>query len=97
MTMMMSKSWVFFSSISPHKSQHNFLFSEKADLKLAGDDDEDGNEDADGDDETDISTYIRYGCECATIAGVLSYVILQQGDEIKNQGFKAFLKQLVSI
>lgn len=66
-------------------------------MKLAGDDDEDGNEGADGDDETDISTYIRYGCECATIAGVLSYVILQQGDEIKNQGFKAFLKQLVSI
>ena len=40
-------------------------------------------------------TIARYCAELATIAGVLSYVILQQGDEIKNQGLSAFLKQLV--
>jgi hypothetical protein len=37
----------------------------------------------------------RYVCEVATILGVLSYVILQQGDEIRNQGVMAFLKQQV--
>lgn len=35
----------------------------------------------------------RYVCEIGTILGVLSYVILQQGDEIRNQGFWTFLKQ----
>ncbi|XP_044754337.1 uncharacterized protein LOC123313493 [Coccinella septempunctata] len=35
----------------------------------------------------------RYVCEVGTILGVLSYVILQQGDEIRNQGFWTFLKQ----
>lgn len=44
----------------------------------------------------DISTMIRYFSEVATLVGVLSYVIFQQGDEIKNQGLSAFLKQLVS-
>ncbi|XP_017098766.2 uncharacterized protein iav [Drosophila bipectinata] len=39
-------------------------------------------------------TVARYCAELATIAGVLSYVIFQQGDEIKNQGLSAFLKQL---
>lgn len=42
-------------------------------------------------------TIARYCAELATIAGVLSYVIFQQGDEIKNQGLIAFLKQLVSL
>lgn len=42
-------------------------------------------------------TVARYCAELATIAGVLSYVIFQQGDEIKNQGLSAFLKQLVRI
>lgn len=36
---------------------------------------------------------IRYGAEVCTILGVLSYIIIQQGDEVKNQGFNAFLKQ----
>lgn len=42
-----------------------------------------------------ISTMIRYFSEVATLVGVLSYVVFQQGDEIKNQGLPAFLKQLV--
>lgn len=42
----------------------------------------------------DAQTIIRYCCECATIAGVISFVVFQQGDELKNQGLKAFLKQL---
>lgn len=40
---------------------------------------------------TDVS---RYFCECITVLGVLSYVIFQQGDELKNQGLKSFLKSL---
>lgn len=43
----------------------------------------------------DIRSAARYVCELGTLAGVLSYVLLQQGDEIKNQGLVAFLKQLV--
>lgn len=46
--------------------------------------------------DSDIKTLLRYVFEVATIMGVLSYVILQQGDEVKNQGMAAFLKQLVS-
>lgn len=49
------------------------------------------------DDDMDIQTYIRYGSEVCTLLGVLSYVIFQQGDEIKNQGLAAFTKQLVCI
>lgn len=48
-------------------------------------------------DDMDIQTYIRYGSEVCTLLGVLSYVIFQQGDEIKNQGLAAFTKQLVCI
>lgn len=48
-----------------------------------------------GVDDMDIQTYIRYGSEVCTLLGVLSYVIFQQGDEIKNQGLAAFTKQLV--
>lgn len=46
------------------------------------------------DKELDIRSIIRYTSEICTIMGVLSYVILQQGDEVKNQGLKAFLNQL---
>jgi transient receptor potential cation channel subfamily V member 6 len=42
----------------------------------------------------DAQTIIRYICECATIAGVVSFVVFQQGDELRNQGLAAFLKQL---
>lgn len=45
-------------------------------------------------DELDGQTITRYLAETATILGVLSYVILQQGDEVKNQGLSAFLKGL---
>lgn len=59
-------------------------------------DDDDNNASADIESESwDVSTIIRYSSECATLLGVLSYVIFQQGDEIKNQGLSAFLKQLV--
>ncbi|XP_017492879.1 PREDICTED: transient receptor potential cation channel subfamily V member 5, partial [Rhagoletis zephyria] len=46
------------------------------------------------DEEYDVQTIARYCAEFATIVGVLSYVVFQQGDEIKNQGLPAFLKQL---
>lgn len=44
----------------------------------------------------DVTTIIRYISEVCTLIGVLSYVIFQQGDEIKNQGLSAFTKQLVT-
>lgn len=57
----------------------------------------DGNGDGNGNgNDYNAQTVARYCAELATIAGVLSYVIFQQGDEIKNQGLSAFLKQLVS-
>ncbi|PNF32727.1 hypothetical protein B7P43_G11586 [Cryptotermes secundus] len=37
----------------------------------------------------------RYGFEIGTVIGVLCYVIVQQGEEIKNQGFWSFCKQLI--
>ncbi|XP_053678362.1 uncharacterized protein LOC128728743 [Anopheles nili] len=46
------------------------------------------------DEDIDLSTWVRYGFEVATVMGVLSYVVLQQGDEIKNQGLFSFLKSL---
>lgn len=46
-------------------------------------------------DSMNITNMIRYFSEVATLAGVLSYVVFQQGDEIKNQGLFPFLKQLV--
>lgn len=46
--------------------------------------------------ETDVQDIVRYCSEIATLIGVLSYVIVQQGDEIKNQGMAAYLKQLVN-
>uniref|UniRef100_A0A182KAD1 Ion transport domain-containing protein n=1 Tax=Anopheles christyi TaxID=43041 RepID=A0A182KAD1_9DIPT len=48
----------------------------------------------DVDESIDLTTWVRYGFEVATVMGVLSYVVLQQGDEIKNQGFFSFLKSL---
>ncbi|PSN51083.1 hypothetical protein C0J52_01503, partial [Blattella germanica] len=36
---------------------------------------------------TDWNDLARYGLEIGTIMGVLSYVLFQQGEEIKNQGF----------
>ncbi|KAF4530834.1 hypothetical protein B566_EDAN017784, partial [Ephemera danica] len=36
----------------------------------------------------------RYGFELGTLFSVLSYVVFQQGHEIKNQGLFSFLKQL---
>lgn len=50
---------------------------------------------ADDGDDVDVKNIIRYCSEVATLMGVLSYVIFQQGDEIKNQGLAAFTKQLV--
>jgi transient receptor potential cation channel subfamily V protein 6 len=44
--------------------------------------------------EIDGQAIVRYICECATIAGVVSFVVFQQGDELKNQGLNAFMKQL---
>ncbi|XP_068082114.1 transient receptor potential cation channel subfamily V member 4 [Anabrus simplex] len=43
---------------------------------------------------TDWNDIVRYSSEIGTIMGVLSYVIFQQGEEIKNQGFWSFMKQL---
>lgn len=54
------------------------------------------NDDANNDDSMNITNILRYISEVATLIGVLSYVIFQQGHEIKNQGFPAFLKQLVT-
>lgn len=47
------------------------------------------------DEEMDIKTVVRYCSEVATLIGVLCYLVFQQGDEIKNQGFSGFVKQLV--
>lgn len=55
----------------------------------------DGGGDADDSTGIDITNIFRYCSEVCTLTGVLSYVIFQQGDEIKNQGLAAFTKQLV--
>ncbi|XP_073834263.1 transient receptor potential cation channel subfamily V iav [Musca autumnalis] len=84
---------------------HLFCLSTSVYLRPAhdGDDDEeDENSPANGgvsgdvadNDEYDVQTIARYCAELCTIAGVLSFLIFQQGDEIKNQGLSAFLKQL---
>lgn len=46
--------------------------------------------------QSDAQNIIRYCSEVVTLIGVLSYVIFQQGDEIKNQGLGAFMKQLAN-
>ncbi|KAG8225946.1 hypothetical protein J437_LFUL005984 [Ladona fulva] len=42
---------------------------------------------------TELQDIARYGFEIGTVLGVLSYVLFQQGGEIKNQGLVSFLKQ----
>lgn len=54
------------------------------------------NDDSD-DDDNSIRDMIRYCSEIATLICVLSYVIFQQGDEIRNQGLSAFSKQMVNV
>ncbi|XP_022125869.2 transient receptor potential cation channel subfamily V member 4 isoform X1 [Pieris rapae] len=44
---------------------------------------------------TDARSGIRLACELGTILSTLCYIILQQGDEIKNQGVIAYFKQLI--
>lgn len=39
----------------------------------------------------------RYSFEIGTVCGVLSYIIIQQGGEMLNQGACSFIKQLVNI
>ncbi|XP_058063684.1 uncharacterized protein LOC131213624 [Anopheles bellator] len=77
------------------------MFGDADDASETGRNDAGDRGSADGDDsayeaeaEIDLSTWIRYGFEVATVMGVLSYVVLQQGDEIKNQGLFSFLKSL---
>lgn len=59
------------------------------------DHDEDRQDDGE-DDDMNVKNIARYCSEVATLAGVLSYLFLQLGDEIKNQGLSAFMRQLVS-
>lgn len=61
--------------------------------KIKGGNDE-GSGNGDGDAPLDWNTIIRYFCECCTVVGVISFVVFQQGDEIRNQGLASFLKQL---
>ncbi|CAK1591096.1 unnamed protein product [Parnassius mnemosyne] len=44
---------------------------------------------------TDARSGIRLASELGTILSTLCYIILQQGDEIKNQGVAAYIKQLI--
>ncbi|KAL0861501.1 hypothetical protein ABMA27_009029 [Loxostege sticticalis] len=43
----------------------------------------------------DARSGIRLACELGTISSTLCYIILQQGDEIKNQGMVAYFKTLI--
>ncbi|KAF9411487.1 hypothetical protein HW555_009728 [Spodoptera exigua] len=43
----------------------------------------------------DARSGIRLASELGTIASTLCYIILQQGDELKNQGVVAYFKQLI--
>ncbi|CAG9792617.1 unnamed protein product [Diatraea saccharalis] len=43
----------------------------------------------------DARSGVRLACELGTIASTLCYIILQQGDEIKNQGVVAYFKTLI--
>lgn len=45
----------------------------------------------------DAQDLVRMGFELGTVGGCLSFVLIQQGEEIKNQGLISFVKQLVSI
>ncbi|CAK1543560.1 unnamed protein product [Leptosia nina] len=44
---------------------------------------------------TDARSGIRLACELGTLLSTLCYIVLQQGDEIKNQGLIAYFKQLI--
>lgn len=44
---------------------------------------------------TDARSGVRLASELGTIVSTLAYIILQQGDELKNQGLVAYFKQLV--
>ncbi|PZC74646.1 hypothetical protein B5X24_HaOG207365 [Helicoverpa armigera] len=44
---------------------------------------------------TDARSGIRLASELGTLASTLCYIILQQGDELKNQGVVAYFKQLI--
>jgi hypothetical protein len=46
---------------------------------------------------SDVTSLLRLGFEIATIMNCISYVVIQQGEEIKNQGLVSFIKQLVSL
>ncbi|XP_075985609.1 transient receptor potential cation channel subfamily V iav [Anticarsia gemmatalis] len=43
----------------------------------------------------DARSGLRLASELGTIASTMCYIILQQGDEIKNQGLVAYFKQLI--
>ncbi|KAJ8710750.1 hypothetical protein PYW08_009265 [Mythimna loreyi] len=43
----------------------------------------------------DARSGIRLASELGTLASTLCYIILQQGDELKNQGLVAYFKQLI--
>lgn len=45
----------------------------------------------------DWQDVLRYCFEGGTVVGVLSYLIVQQGGEILNQGLVGFLKQTVRV
>jgi len=45
----------------------------------------------------DWQDVVRYCFEGGTVVGVLSYLIVQQGGEILNQGLVGFLKQTVRV
>ncbi|XP_050705594.1 transient receptor potential cation channel subfamily V member 6-like [Eriocheir sinensis] len=44
----------------------------------------------------DVQSIARYCFEAGTLAGVISYVVFQQGEEIMNQGLSSFMRGLVS-
>lgn len=45
--------------------------------------------------EWDARAILLAGFEVGTLANIMSYLVLQQGGEIVNQGLSSFLKQLV--
>lgn len=86
---------LFFMSISVYTRPRRlrYLSNEDDDNDGSGSNDNEG-QSVDSDEGLDAQTIIRYICECSTIAGVVSFVVFQQGDELKNQGLTAFIKQL---
>lgn len=85
---------LFFMSISVYTRPRRLRYhADEDDDDGSGSSDNDGHS-QDSDEGLDAQTIIRYICECATIAGVVSFVVFQQGDELKNQGLTAFIKQL---